>query len=196
MSLVSTVGKSLSVAVVAVLALYPILVYAAIGRFGPSGVAGVLAAVCLARLVVLKRRGRPAFGGTSLVLVCAGGILLAAVSYWRGSTVAVLYYPALVNAALLVVFAASLFRPPSVVERIARLRDPELPPAAVVYTRRVTLAWTVFFALNGAAALYTARFTPLETWALYNGLIAYLLIGALFAVELAIRSVVKRRFIS
>ena len=54
----------------------------------------------------------------------------------------------------------------------------------------------MFFALNGAAALYTARFTPLETWALYNGLIAYLLIGAVFAVEFAIRSVVKRRFTS
>ena len=54
MSLASTVGKSLSVAVVVALALYPMLVYAAIGRFGPSGVAGVLAAVCLARLVVLK----------------------------------------------------------------------------------------------------------------------------------------------
>ncbi len=197
MSLVRTVGKSLSVAVVVVLALYPI---ARLRRHRPlraerrrrpcsrpSAWRGSWFSSC---------RGRPAFGGASLVLVCVGGILLAAVSYWRGSTVAVLYYPALVNAALLVVFAASLFRPPSVVERIARLRDPELPPAAVVYTRRVTLAWTVFFALNGAAALYTARFTPLETWALYNGLIAYLLIGALFAVELAIRSVVKRRFIS
>ena len=126
MSLARTVGRSLSVAVVAALALYPMLVYAAIGRFGPSGVAAVLAAVCLARLVVLKLRGRPAFGGTSLVLVCAGGMLLAAVSYWRGSTVAVLYYPALVNAALLVVFAASLLRPPSVIERIARLRDPRV----------------------------------------------------------------------
>jgi len=195
-SLTRTVGKSLSVAAVVALALYPILVYAAIGRFGPSGVAAVLAAVCLARLVVLKFRGRPAFGRMSLVFVCAGGILLAAVSYWRGNPVAVLYYPALVNAALLAVFAASLLRPPSIVERIARLRDPELPPAAVVYTRRVTLAWTVFFTLNGAAAFYTARFTPLETWALYNGLIAYLLIGAVFAVELAIRSVVKRRFTS
>lgn len=196
MSLTRTVGKSLSVAAVVGLALYPILVYAAIGRFGPSGVAAVLAAVCLARLAVLKFRGGPAFGGRSLFLVCAGGILLAAVSYWRGNPVAVLYYPALVNAALLAVFAASLLRPPSIVERIARLRDPELPPAAVVYTRRVTLAWTVFFTLNGAAAFYTARFTPLETWALYNGLIAYLLIGAVFAVELAIRSVVKRRFTS
>jgi uncharacterized membrane protein len=99
----------------------------------------------------------------------------------------------LVNAALLLVFAASLVSPPSVIERIARLRDPALPPAAVVYTRRVTIVWAVFFVLNGAAAFYTARFTPLETWALYNGLIAYLLMAALFAIELAIRAVVKAR---
>ncbi len=104
-----------------------------------------------------------------------------------------LYYPVLVNSALFVLFTVSLVRPPSVIERIARLRDPELPPAAVVYTRRVTIVWTVFFALNGATALYTALFTPLETWALYNGLIAYVLIGTLFAVEFAIRTVFKAR---
>jgi uncharacterized membrane protein len=99
----------------------------------------------------------------------------------------------LVNAALLVAFAASLASPQSAIERIARLRDPELPPAAVAYTRRVTIVWSVFFALNGAAALYTALFTTLETWALYNGLIAYVLIGTVFAVELAIRTAVKAR---
>jgi uncharacterized membrane protein len=109
------------------------------------------------------------------------------------SSGAVRYYPVLVNAALLVVFAASLVSPPSVIERIARLRDPELRPAAVVYTRRVTIVWTVFFVLNGGAAFYTARFATLEAWALYNGLIAYVLIGALFAVELAIRTALKSR---
>ena len=67
MSLARTVGRSLSVAVVVALALYPMLVYTAIGRLGPSGVAAVLAAVCLARLVVLKLRGRPSFGGMYLV---------------------------------------------------------------------------------------------------------------------------------
>jgi hypothetical protein len=47
----------LSVAAVVVLALYPLLVYAVIGRFGPSGVAALLAAVCLLRLVLLRLRG-------------------------------------------------------------------------------------------------------------------------------------------
>jgi uncharacterized membrane protein len=191
--LARTLATSLSVAAILVLAVYPLLVYAAIGRVGPAGVAAMLAAVCLVRLVVLRLRGRAAFGGAYLELLCVGGVVLAAVSFWLDSSGAVLYYPVLVNVSLLLVFAASLVSPPSVIERIARLRDPALPPAAVVYTRRVTIVWAVFFVLNGAAAFYTARFTPLETWALYNGLIAYLLMAALFAIELAIRAVVKAR---
>jgi uncharacterized membrane protein len=192
-SLVRSVANSVSIGIVVALAAYPLAVYAVVGRFGVRGAAAVLAAVCLARFAALQLRGRPAFGGPYLDLACAGGVLLAAVSFSLGSAVAVRYYPVLVNAVLLAVFAASLMRPPSVVERIARLREPDLPPAGVAYTRRVTIAWTVFFALNGSAALYTAAFASLETWALYNGLIAYVLIGALFAGELAIRSLVRAR---
>jgi uncharacterized membrane protein len=62
-----------------------------------------------------------------------------------------------------------------------------------VYTRRVTIAWTVFFAINGSIALYTATSSPLATWALYNGFIAYFLIAAMFGIELAIRFVVMRK---
>jgi uncharacterized membrane protein len=187
------VGTAVSVAVVVALAAYPLLVYAAIGRFGPGGVAALLAAACLARLLVLKLRGPSSFGGSYMTFVCVGGLVLAGASFWLNSSGAVLYYPVLVNAALFVVCVASLASPPSVIERIARLGEPDLPPAAVAYTRRVTIVWTVFFALNGAAALYTALYTPLETWALYNGLIAYVLIGALFTVELAIRMTLKAR---
>jgi uncharacterized membrane protein len=188
-----TVGTSLSVLAGIALASYPLLVYATIGRFGPAGIAGVLGLVCVARLLVLRLRGRLSVGGYGIVLVCIGGVFLAAVSYWRNSSSAVLFYPVLVNAVLLTVFAASLWRPPTVVERIARIREPTLPPAAVVYTRRVTIVWCLFFALNGAVALYTTVATPLETWTLYNGFIAYLLIGALFVTELAIRSVWRAR---
>jgi uncharacterized membrane protein len=192
-ALARVVGSSLTAAVVIALAAYPLLVYSSIGRFGPGGVAALLAAVCLVRLVLLKMRAPSAYGGSYLTFVCIGGLVLAGASFWLDSDRAVLYYPVLVNAALLGVFSASLASPPSAVERIARLRDPELPPAAVAYTRRVTIVWAVFFALNGAIALYTALFTSLETWALYNGLIAYVLIGTLFAVELAIRTSLKAR---
>ena len=40
-----------------------------------------------------------------------------------------LYYPVLVNGVLLIAFGGSLFFPPTVVERIARLRDKDLPAA-------------------------------------------------------------------
>jgi uncharacterized membrane protein len=53
----------------------------------------------------------------------------------------------------------------------------------VRYTRTITLVWCAFFALNGALAIYTALLTSREAWALYNGFIAYLLMGALIAGE-------------
>ena len=72
-----------------------------------------------------------------------------------------LYYPAIVNGVLLVVFGGSVLYPPTVVERIARLREGALPAEAVRYTRRVTIAWVVFFVSNGGIALYTACFAAL-----------------------------------
>jgi uncharacterized membrane protein len=43
--------------------------------------------------------------------------------------------------------------------------------------------------MNGTAALGLALFAPLSTWALYTGVISYLLMGALFASEYAVRRI-------
>ena len=58
------------------------------------------------------------------------------------------------------------------------------------YCRTVTQVWSAFFVLNGGTALAPALLAPLSWWALYNGLLAYLLIGLLGASEYVIR---KRR---
>lgn len=187
------VAAALSAVLVGALVLYPVLVYLGIGRFGVGPIAAVLAFVCLLRLLVLRSRGGSQPFTRGLMVVCVGGIILAGVSFVLESEEAMLYYPVLMNAGLLAVFAASLVSPPSIVERLARLKDPDLPPHAVVYTRRVTIAWVVFFAINGGIALYTATSSPLATWALYNGFIAYFLIAAMFGIELAIRVVVMRK---
>jgi uncharacterized membrane protein len=183
----------LSAVVVGVLALYPLLVYFGISRFGPSGLAAMLLVVCVLRVLVLRVSGERVLAIPQLVLICGGGVLLAAASLVADRAQPMLYYPVLVNMTLLAVFAWSLVSPPSVIERLARLREPELAPEGVVYTRRVTVAWMIFFAFNGAAAFYTAARTPLATWALYNGLVAYLLIGLMFCAELLVRSLVMRR---
>jgi uncharacterized membrane protein len=80
-----------------------------------------------------------------------------------------------------------LFSPQSLVERIARIQHPNLPPEGVVYTRRVTQIWCVFFVVNGGIALVTALWSSFEIWSLYNGLIAYVLMGLLFAGEYIVR---------
>ena len=94
---------------------------------------------------------------------------------------------------LLTLFAYSLIAPPSMVERLARLDDADLPPAAIAYTRRVTQLWCGFFAANGAVALYTALFATMAEWSFYHGFLAYLLMGLLFAGEYCARCWFKRR---
>jgi uncharacterized membrane protein len=187
----------LSVVVACALVLYPLLMYVSESRLGVQWMAIGVIAVCLLRLAVSLLKAAPAearavVGARELLLICCGAIALALVSLWRGSSSAMLYYPVLVNAVMLIVFAGSLVSPPTVVERIARLRHKDLPNQAIPYLRRVTAAWSVFFIANGAIALYTATISSFETWALYNGLIAYLLIGAMFAGELLIRTRVMR----
>ena len=70
---------------------------------------------------------------------------------------------------MLLLFGLSLLYPPSMAERFARLREPDLPPAGVRYTRQLTQIWCVFFVANGAAAIVTAFYASREIWAWYNG---------------------------
>jgi uncharacterized membrane protein len=187
----SKVTAVLSLAAGAVLVAYPLLMYVGQTRLGASWLALIFIAVCALRLAALRlgRAARVAGAvGAPQLTVLGSAIGLALVSLWQGSSAAMLYYPVAVNLALLLAFAASFVWPPTVVERIARAWHPDLPPEATPYLRRVTLAWGVFFVANGAVALYTATAASFEAWALYNGLIAYLLIGAMFAGELALRT--------
>ena len=61
----------------------------------------------------------------------------------------------------------------------------------MAYTRKVTQVWCGFFVLNGGLALGTALWASDATWALYNGLIAYGLMGVLFAGEWVVRRRVR-----
>lgn len=102
-------------------------------------------------------------------------------------------YPVAINAVMLTLFATSLWQGPPIIERLARLREPDLPPAGVRYTRRVTQVWCGFFVLNGCLAAATALYASLALWSLYNGVISYVLIGLMFAGEGCCRYRLRRR---
>ena len=105
-----------------------------------------------------------------------------------------LLLPVLINLMLLGQFAASLRAEVSMIERFARLADPELPEGGVAYCRKVTVVWCGFFLVNGAIAGILALTAPIAWWALYTGAIAYGLIGLLFAGEFVVRRAIFRRF--
>ena len=172
-------------------ALYPALVFVVIAVWDAAAVGFVSMAVGAARLAVWQlgpRAAQPRLDGLGVLLVCIGAMILAS-----DAIIAARLYPVAVNLAALCYFAWTLIRPPSAIERIARLSDPELPNAAITYTRRVTVVWCAFFAGNAAVASYTALWSSIEVWALYNGFIAYLLIGLLFASEYFVRLRLRRR---
>lgn len=95
-------------------------------------------------------------------------------------------YPPLVNLIFFTFFLISLFYPPTVIEKIARRHRSEMPVKAVVYTRKVTQAWCLFFLINGSMSVMSIFYSE-EWWVLYNGFIAYILIGLMLAGEYFIR---------
>src|SRR6218665_1919250 len=174
-----------AVLVMVITGVYPLLVFFGLSRFEPRALA-----LLLAVLAVLRALGsRDRFGWWA----AGAGLVLAALSALANEALPLKLYPVLVNTVLLIVFAASLRHPPSMVERLARLREPDLDAQGVAYTRRVTQVWCGFFVLNGGIALATCLRGSDAAWALYNGLIAYGLIGLLMGGEWLVRRRVRAR---
>jgi uncharacterized membrane protein len=121
-------------------------------------------------------------------------IVICVLSMFLNSNIFILYLPCFISASLLASFGSSLLYPPTTVETFARMLVSELSPEEIVYCRRVTMIWILFFLLNGTTALYTACCTSLALWSLYNGLIAYIIMGLLFGAELSYRSWRFRRY--
>ncbi len=67
-----------------------------------------------------------------------------------------------------------------------RLHGP-LNPQEVLYTRRVTAAWALFFALIVAATAALFIFAPLRIWSLFANFCVPPLIGFMFVAEYALR---------
>jgi uncharacterized membrane protein len=160
---------------------YPFAVYFGVRHFEPWKIAAALVGLLALRLACGSGKAL----GSGAVLIA--GLLFCGLAVWRNDLLTLRFYPVVVNAAMLTLFGWSLIQPPTAIERLARLRHPDLPPAGVAYTRRVTQVWCGFFVLNGGIALATALWSSFEVWSLYNGLIAYLLMGVVFAGEYAVR---------
>ncbi len=100
---------------------------------------------------------------------------------------------ATVNLALLLVFGGSLLpgREP-VATALARKIRGRLDGEIAVYTRRVTWAWTFFFAGQLVASLALFVWAPIADWSLFVNVLSYPLIVLMFAAEYSFRLVHMR----
>jgi uncharacterized membrane protein len=175
----SRLARSLKLAGLLAVIAYPFAIYFGLGRFSPRiMIAGLLV------LLGLRMYGAPHGRGRLPYLVGGVGVVIIAA---RSPSVGLRAYPILISLTLASVFAYSLLRPPTIIEQIARMRRPHMPPRIVAYLRHVTIVWTGFFLLNAAISAATVVSGSIKLWTLYNGFVSYLIIGAILAGELMLR---------
>ncbi len=167
--------------------LYPFIVYFGLTEFSVKEVSILLIVVLGLRFVFTVKRER-----RSARVVAILAIVLLTFSLVFEQAIGLLFYPVVVNLSLALIFTASIINPPTAIERLARIQEPNLSPFAVQYTATVTKVWVGFFILNGTIACYTALANDIALWTLYNGCISYMLMGLLFTVEYLIRQRVKK----
>ncbi len=169
----------------------PFIIWFGLAHNSLQGLLPLMALMLFLRFRQTRRRA----GALSVVtqIVAVAGMTLCIASYLLKTHQLLLFYPVVVNSVMLAVFGGSLWSTMPIIERLARLREPDLPERAVRYTRRVTQIWCAFFIINGGIALFTALYGDLSLWTAWNGMISYLLMGTLMAGEWLVRQRVIKR---
>ena len=170
--------------------LYPVAVFYGLQVYGPRTAALIVLVALVPMLVVrLARADRSELRKVAFLPLLIVG--LVGTSAALGQVGLMLLVPVVINAALAVTFGVTLRNPPPMIERFARLQDPDLTDAEVAWCRMWTAIWTGFFVLNVVVVTALAVNGWIRAWTYYTGLIAYVLMGGLFTAEYVLR---KARF--
>lgn len=118
------------------------------------------------------------------IILCIGSVLVVFLLFFNNEIFLKLY-PVCMNTLICTSFWLSL-RDKPLITVFAEKMGQQMTPVVSCYTRKATIAWGIFMALNTFISLITL-FMPMWFWTLYNGLIAYFLIGLMFGGEYLIR---------
>ncbi len=136
-------------------------------------------------LVYMSGQGRHSYFG---FLVAGVGLAMLLLPAWQGQQL-LRFIPLAMYLALGLVFASSLLpgRIPLITRFASLMRQGQMPPAIVRYTRRVTLLWVLFFCGMAAATLWLALYGSFQQWSLFVNVISYFLMAAVFLLEFMYR---------
>lgn len=179
---------------VAVAAAYPFAIWAGVHWLEPR-LLGVIVAAALALRGVFTLQHADAASRRRVLLTGAALGALVGVAMWLDDARLFLLLPVLVSVLLGAAFSRTLYGPgPTMVETFARLQVGELPDDEVRYCRTLTVIWCFFFAANAAVAAWLAFAGSRAAWALYTGVVSYVLVGALLVGEMVYRYWRFRRY--
>jgi uncharacterized membrane protein len=170
--------------------LYPALVYALQSTLSQGAFVAIAVAAIALRVATLGEAQARLWRGPLLMAIPALLIVLLIAPGMAAKA-----YPVAISLAAALVFGGSLIAPPSLIERIARLREPDLSEEGQAYCRKVTLVWTVWLVLNALIAGVLGWTGPDSAWAIWTGIAAYAVMGLLFLGEIAIRRRVRKKFV-
>jgi len=160
---------------------YPFVVYYAHTRLETRLLGFVMIAlVAVAFAIRLRGAGRELM---ALLKQHIGIVVIIGLAVVLDDRVYLLFLPVVMSLYLLFTFGSTLFRPPSMIERFARMMEDDLPPFTHPYCRKVTIVWCAFFLANAIGVALLAVYAPLSWWAVYNGIIFYVLLGILILGE-------------
>lgn len=102
---------------------------------------------------------------------------------------------AVANGAMCWFFAHTLFagRTP-VITTLARTIHPVLPPKIVCYTRQVTIAWALFFAVQIVVSMLIFNLGSVKAWSLFANILNWPLVALMFVAEYGFRTRVDPDF--
>ncbi len=148
----------------------------------------------MALALALAWRSRHRLAWVAAWIGCAAGLFAARDLLPAGTHWVMLAQHVGINMALCLGFGRTLspgMKP--LVSRMAELVHGDLSPRLVRYTRQVTWAWTLFFALTSLVSLLLFALAPAAVWSAFVNLLSLPLLGAMFIGEYLVRIAVIPR---
>jgi len=115
-------------------------------------------------------------------------LVFAALGWVSNNGTWLLVLPSATQATFGLTFLRSLSGTP-LIEHFARMMKPALSVAEQAHCRSWTRIWAIYLLVLAATGLALARWATLAVWTAYVGVLSYVLVGALFAVEYVIRKI-------
>lgn len=175
-------AKRIAIGGLAVIAVaYPLIVFWGLENFEPRIVGQAIAALYFIRTLLIAKKAK------TRILSSVGLALFVCCLWFTNHPLFLMLLPTVMSIGGFIVFTHSLVSPPTIPARFATKCHGELCQRRLQYTDNLTRVWMAFFLCNALVAYYTALYCSREVWVLYNGLISYMIMAALFAGEYAFR---------